>query len=276
MRCDTQEACAILRAPVLSYLEDLEFSETSPVAPMVQSVQAVAQAQSKQTKKQQAELAKLEKEDKIHIPTKYNVLSLIPPSVIEERVCPKIDPVSLSYANVHAMFGKTARVEEKKGPLAQLVEFVTGEPPSLPLKGELRTWEALLARLVAGAKDRQRSAQLELPIDYATAGVYLIDGVDSTKKVYLIVERFTRERIEVKFDELIPAPLNPSLVTIDKNWSEAFAELVWPEQTTARCKPCRIGNRFSNHAVVGKRVAESFPETPAKSPVKKRRIEKDA
>eukprot|EP00971_Amphidinium_carterae_P334874 6470403-Amphidinium_carterae.2 len=264
----------LARAAVLSYLEDLEYTETSPIAPMVQSVQAVAQAQSKQSKKELAKVAKLEKEDKVNIPTKYNTLALIPPSVIEERVCPRLDGISLSYANVHCMFGKTARVEEKKGPLSQLIEFVTGEPPSLPLRGELRTWEALLARLKAGARDRQRSLRLELPIDYATAGVYKIEGFDVVKKHFTIAERFTGEKVEVKFQELQPIPSDPSVVVIDKNWSEAFAELVVPENRKGTGKPCRIGNRFEKHIVSKKRDASPEPATPLPSPGKRRRMEK--
>eukprot|EP00971_Amphidinium_carterae_P048904 963758-Amphidinium_carterae.1 len=153
-------------------------------------------------------------------------------------------------------------------------EFVSGEPPSLPLRGELRTWEALLARLVAGVKDRQRTDRLVLPIDFATAGVYKIEGFDVAKKVFVIEERFTGEKVEVKFEEVHPSLTDPASVVLDKNHSEAFVELVLPGLANSAQKACRIGNRFRSHVVGKKRDMAADVATPAKlSPAKRRRTD---
>eukprot|EP00971_Amphidinium_carterae_P227857 4519557-Amphidinium_carterae.1 len=69
-------------------------------------------------------------------------------------------------------------VTDKQPDLVNLVEFVSGEPGTMPLKGRLRTWSGLMGHLQTCASHRGRTTNLSLPVSYETEGVYVVSKVN--------------------------------------------------------------------------------------------------
>eukprot|EP00971_Amphidinium_carterae_P150076 2974915-Amphidinium_carterae.1 len=133
----------------------------------VQSHSTVAQqealARAREQKKTQK--AAIGEDD---IPSTYSKLGNLRYSILAERVLPFVNMVSLSVGNVLAMRPQKMTVNEKQPDLVALLEFVSGEPGTMPQKGAMKKWGSLLSHLQQCASLRGRTANLCLPVAYET------------------------------------------------------------------------------------------------------------
>eukprot|EP00971_Amphidinium_carterae_P025031 494160-Amphidinium_carterae.3 len=250
------------RGPTLRFLHDNNFTmETEPMV-VEKSNETLARERGRETRKKTKEALEVDELGRRKlVPSMYATLGAMRFKIKAERVMPGLDPISLSHAQICAMFSKHDSAERKKAEIDKLLEFVSGEAPSMPLNQSMAEMETLIEHLRIQTVQRGRAHQLLLPVDYSVRGVYEIAETTDDDEVY-VRHRYTRAMVKVAFSEWAPKriPSKSSTFTLERNWSEATAEVV-ASDTGMEPVGTRVGNRFVTHVVSNKRaIGDKTPD----------------
>mmetsp|Transcript_22324 Transcript_22324/g.52033 ORF Transcript_22324/g.52033 Transcript_22324/m.52033 type:complete len:318 (+) Transcript_22324:103-1056(+) len=211
-------------------------------------------------KKAAAEEAKANA-DKI---AKFESLGDIKHALLAERVLPAIHPRLLSSANVKAMHAKRTAAKVLVDDYLKLIEFFTGEPPSMPLTGSCSTWSGLGSWLKARSDERSRlSAEQALPIDFGVDGIYKVAKVLESEKALLIKHQYNGKSIKIGAAEFSVEPSDLSSVTVCSNHSEMMAALKYRDAKN-KIHMARLTTWFSNQ-LAGKKRALNADVSPGSS-----------
>ena len=156
------------------------------------------------------------------VPTKYWMLSSLSVNLLMERVLSKLEPRTLSAANLRA--GLKNLKTDKQSILVQIVEKLTGVPGSFSLRGRFREWETLTRYLCALNEANGRlGTNIGMPPDWkGSDGEYGMSSVGTT--LTLQCSR-TSAHVALAIDNF-PAGAKLEDVTIEHNYSNQSAVLV--------------------------------------------------
>eukprot|EP00971_Amphidinium_carterae_P274106 5440028-Amphidinium_carterae.1 len=115
------------RGPTLRFLHDNDFTmETEPMV-VAKSNETLARERGRETRKKTKEALEVDELGRRKlVPSMYGTFGTMKFKIKAERIMPGLDPISLSHAQVCAMFGKHDSVEKKKAEVDKLLEFVSG------------------------------------------------------------------------------------------------------------------------------------------------------
>mmetsp|Transcript_63244 Transcript_63244/g.150848 ORF Transcript_63244/g.150848 Transcript_63244/m.150848 type:complete len:313 (-) Transcript_63244:255-1193(-) len=266
---DLQKCIAILRRhviarnPVLRYMVRAGWTETSEPAVITKSKATIGKEKSAATRKEKAAQNQAERQSTDRIPTKYSTLGMMSYSLLSERVLPSLDFISYSQANIAAQFKKGDGAEMKKEKCLEIIEYLTGKPASLPLKGENANWEGLYTTLREAAAVRGRmESPLRMPVDWAVCGLYRILRVTRDDEIH-VRHQVTNSTVYIHMSEFKPVPSTLQGLVIEFNYSETFAQLSLP--TERKVKPVLLHGFFPVQTMKKRAICDvAEPQTPNK------------
>ena len=253
------------RAPCLKFLKGAGFTMDTKPLQLNKSVEQLGKEKSITSRKAAAEAASSKGEGKTLIPSKYNSLAAMSYTVLAERILPGLDPVSLSPANVHAALLAYPNAASKQLETLRILEFVSGKPANMPIRGALWEWEQLLLHLKSSTDVRGRlDRPLRLPVDWPQHGVYSIKEVTAEDEI-IVEHRFTGQVVKVGLAEFEPLPPPGSSFVLEQNFSELSAEITI-EGGSAQQAVC-VGSLFHSHSTKKRRaITDGSPEDTRSSP----------
>eukprot|EP00971_Amphidinium_carterae_P135628 2687202-Amphidinium_carterae.2 len=252
----------VVRGPVLQYLHDLGYSAAVESMPRKQSVETEARQQraAAAAAKKAARPAMTSEEAKDAVPTKYNQLSALSATLLIERVLPALHPTVLSAANLTAMFCKKTGAAAKQTSLLCLLEFATGESPQFLLHGDMSKWSC---------KERQRiTADMVLPPDYSTCGIYFISDVRQDCDELEVQHRYTSKKVVLDAKTFTVPPGSYDEVKITCNHSETAAVLEYADSSSVK-RTVRLGGFFPEQKPIKRALAIKDGSNAVETPVKR-------
>eukprot|EP00971_Amphidinium_carterae_P311936 6200517-Amphidinium_carterae.1 len=252
--------------PTVQFLASIGYTADTPVAEQPQSKETEARVRAHETRKAKSQTEKQEVEatggDMIQ--SKYNTLEALSEKMLITRVCPMLDPVSMSAGNMTRLMQKGMAMAEKKRVL-----MCTGECGSLRMVGALRTWSALLAHLKTETEARgHRMANQQVPITWESSGVYMLEVLLDDEEV-VVTQRFTEQKKKFDWSSMspVPKPGNPEMSMLH-NYSEKRASIQYIAADGKRYSH-PVADQFTGHRNM-KRGAIEDAQTP--SPKKRLRV----
>eukprot|EP00971_Amphidinium_carterae_P344821 6485439-Amphidinium_carterae.1 len=159
------------------------------------------------------------------IPSRYWNLGSCSAAILSERLLPSLHKALLSKANVVGMMTKETAAQ-KQVLFLRLIEYLTGEGPSMQFGTDMRLWSKVQEYLRARCEERGRlTADLTLPPVYEEDGIYSIVATHDETDEVEVMHRFTREKRCITSECYMYPPEDLNTLKIIDNWSESRASL---------------------------------------------------
>jgi hypothetical protein len=241
-------------ADVHRYLNGLGFSAADEGGTRAQKSLLAASASERRAKKTKAGEAPVEATPSLDqqypaealFPNDAVSVSQLKLSVLHSQILSKLEPGSLSGANLRSSQNQRGKDNQKQAAL-QIYALCTGKDPDEPITGQLRIWDVFHKLLMSLNIARGRPCQdIVFPMNLDKVGVY---QAVCTEKSIVLTNRITKEQSEVSID-----PAGGSISTDDL--------IITLNYSDHRAKLSSKSNRFEPYAI-SDIMAQSATSDPA-------------
>eukprot|EP00971_Amphidinium_carterae_P000170 3699-Amphidinium_carterae.1 len=122
-----------------------------------------------------------------------------------------------------------------------MLEFACGPSTEIQLKGNMRSWSALLSRLRTNASARDnRAAAIRPPVNWQGSGLFQLKWLDD--ELWIVhADTKVEKRLDVPFIDKFAVDEVKKGLYIEQNWSELLCELTLGDATVS---PVPFGHLF--------------------------------
>jgi len=176
---------------------------------------------------------------------------------------PSLHKALLSKANVMGMIKKETAAE-KQVLYLRLIEYLTGEGPSMQFTVEMRLWSQVQEYLKARCEERGRlTADLALPPVYADEGIYMLLRAHTETDEIDVQHRFTRQKRTITSQCYMYPPADVKQVSIEDNWSESRACLAYTD-ASKKARVLRLAGFFQQQFKKRSALCDASPQVTPK------------